>query len=420
MVFIKTEKKTRTAVVLPICREKDLRCDDLCGVQLQEAINLVDAMGQKVVFSEAIFFVKPVAATFFGRGTVERLKTECLNKEVELLVVDGRLSPVQQRNLEEMLQVKVIDRTSVILEIFGKRAQTSEGKLQVELAHLTYQRGRLVRSWTHLERQRGGGGFLGGPGETQIELDRRQIDNRIIKIKKDLEKVKRTRAIQRVAREKGSYPTVALVGYTNAGKSTLFNYVSKANVFVRDMLFATLDPTMRQVNLGQGLDVIFSDTVGFISHLPHELIMAFRATLEEVLEADVILHVIDVSNPRYKKYREDVLHVLHELGLENIESTSRYMEVYNKTDLIDNKTLGYLLNRGQHQAVAVSSLTGRGVDELLQKIKSYFMPLEPVSEVVIPIEDGKRLSCIYQSAKVIDRYEDDENIYLRIRAKKII
>lgn len=329
------------------------------------------------------------------------------------------LSPVQQRNLEKALNLKVIDRTAVILEIFGRRAQTKEGKLQVELAHLTYQRGRLVRSWTHLERQRGGGGFLGGPGEKQIELDRRHLDTRILKIKKELEKVRLTRSIQRSARVKVPYPVAALVGYTNAGKSTLFNYITKAEVFAKDMLFATLDPTMRKIELEQGTEIILSDTVGFISNLPHELVMSFRATLEEVLEADVILHVIDVSNPNYKEQREDVLAVLHELGLQKIEFEKNYIEVYNKVDLLPDEERKHLTVRQGANMAVVSALNGEGVEALLTLLAQKFAKKPVVITKVLDMVDGKGIAAAYQLGTVLERREDivAGKVYLRIKKK---
>ena len=264
--------------------------------RLDEAVGLACAIDLNVAYSETLNLKAIKPATYFSKGYIEKLKPVIEENQLSLMIVDALLSPIQQRNLEKELNIKVIDRTALILEIFGKRANTNEGKLQVELAHLTYQRSRLVRSWTHLERQRGGAGFLGGPGEKQIELDRRIIDDKIIKIKKELEKVKNTRHLQRGNRRKVPYPVVAIVGYTNAGKSTLFNKLSGACVLAKDMLFATLDPTLRKIKLPSGNEVIFSDTVGFISDLPHELIMAFRSTLEEVLEADVVVHVRDIVN----------------------------------------------------------------------------------------------------------------------------
>ena len=410
MLIIEKDKKTRTAVICPIDKSAPtaLTNEDI-KERLSEAEGLVTAMGQAAVFSLSVQMFKPNAGMYFGKGNIERIKEQCRETEAELVVVDGTLTPVQQRNLEKELQLKVIDRTAVILEIFGRRAQTKEGKLQVELAHLTYQRGRLVRSWTHLERQRGGGGFLGGPGETQIELDKRHLDERILKIKKELEKVKQTRRIQRSARIKVPYPTVALVGYTNAGKSTLFNYITKADVFAENMLFATLDPTMRKVDLN-GIEIILSDTVGFISHLPHELVMAFRATLEEVLEAEIILHVIDVSNPHYKEQVEDVLEVLHELGLEKIETTPRYIEVLNKIDKLETTK-----PKTNKKAIAVSALNGQGVDNLLSVLKSYFMKKGKLKKVIIDAADGKKLAEVYQNAIVLERENTDDKIILKVR-----
>jgi len=415
LLVIEKDKQTKTAVVCPVFKsDAGFGFEGESNHRLEEAQGLVLAMGQAVVFSICSKVYKINSATFFGKGTVAQLKEQCALHEAELLVVDYALSPVQQRNLEKELNLKVIDRTAVILEIFGRRAQTKEGKLQVELAHLTYQRGRLVRSWTHLERQRGGGGFLGGPGETQIELDRRHIDNRILKIKKELEKVRQTRCIQRSARIKVPYPTVALVGYTNAGKSTLFNYITKAQVFAQNMLFATLDPTMRKIDLGTHTEVILSDTVGFISHLPHELVMAFRATLEEVLEADVILHVIDVSNADYKEQQKDVISVLHELGLEKVEFGEHYIEVYNKADLLSLSEKENII-RHHHKAVLVSAVSGEGIDKLLNRLKQHFVVQGKLERIVLAVNDGKKLAEIYRTAEVLDRREDENNIYLCVR-----
>ena len=415
MLIIEKNKQTKTAVICPVFKDKTVsQTEEDIKSQLQEAEGLVLAMGQAAVFADSIKITKINSATFFGKGNLERIKQQCQTTAAELLFVDGTLSPVQQRNLEKELNLKVIDRTAVILEIFGRRAQTKEGKLQVELAHLTYQRGRLVRSWTHLERQRGGGGFLGGPGETQIELDKRHLDDRIIKIKKELEKVRQTRTIQRSARVKVPYPTVALVGYTNAGKSSLFNHITKAEVFAKDMLFATLDPTMRKVDLGQGTEIIISDTVGFISHLPHELVMAFRATLEEVVKADVILHVIDISNPTHKEQREDVLNVLHELGLDKIEHSKRYIEAYNKSDLL-NAEQKKILNKHHAKSVLISALTGEGVDKLLKKLADYFMPKKTIENIILAADDGKKLAEYYRTAKIISRQDKEEKIYLTIQ-----
>ena len=325
---------TKVCVVCPlIINQKKLMSAES---RLAEAMGLSAAIGLDVVIvrNPKLREIKP--ATFFSNSFITDLRSELEDKEVSLVVVDTSLTPVQQRNLENSLNAKVIDRTALILEIFGERAQTNEGKLQVALAHLTYQRSRLVRSWTHLERQRGGAGFLGGPGEKQIELDRRIIDDKILKIKKELEKVKNTRELQRGNRRKVPYPIVALVGYTNAGKSSLFNKLSGSMVMAKDMLFATLDPTLRKVKLPSGREVIFSDTVGFISDLPHELIMAFRSTLEEVLEADIIVHVRDIANTDTDLQRKDVLEVLHNLGLKDVEKQDEYVEVLNKIVLLSD------------------------------------------------------------------------------------
>ena len=307
-------------------------------------------------------------ATLIGKGKVDEIKAVCENAHVELVICDGQLSPVQQRNLEKAWNVKVLDRTGLILEIFGERARTAEGRLQVELAHLSYQKGRLVRSWTHLERQRGGFGFLGGPGETQIEADRRAIGDRIARLKRELEEVKRTRGLHREARNRVPFPVVALVGYTNAGKSTLFNRLTRADVLAKDQLFATLDPTMRGVTLPSKRKVILSDTVGFISDLPTQLVAAFRATLEEVLEADVLLHVRDISHPDSDAQKEDVLSVLSELGVAP-EAQDMMIEVWNKIDLLAEDQRGVVAQRGPESAeVPVSAITGEGIDQLLARI----------------------------------------------------
>ena len=420
MLLIEKDKKTKTVVVCPVLkREVPLSREELVFLE-NEASGLVVAMGQDPVFVCSYKLSKIVPKTYLGKGLVDELRKICEENEAELLVVDTPITPVQQRNLEKELNVKVIDRTAVILEIFGRRAQTKEGNLQVELAHLTYQRGRLVRSWTHLERQRGGGGFLGGPGETQIELDRRHIDNRILKIKKELEKVKKTRGIQRSSRVKVPFNVVSLVGYTNAGKSTLFNYITKENVFAKDMLFATLDPTMRKIKLSPKNEVILSDTVGFISNLPHELVMAFRATLEEVLEANIILHVIDVSNPNYKEQRKDVLKVLHDLGLEKIEFQDNYIEVYNKVDLLSQEEQQFLMDKISKKHILISAYNGEGVDNLLKVLDVKTSKLSDTIEFVVDMENGKELANIYSNMLVLDRVDDVDNGKVIIKARKII
>ena len=346
---------------------------------------------------------------------IRRQIDEC---EIFLLIIDAQLSPIQQRNLETALKIKVIDRTALILEIFGERAETSEGKLQVELAHLTYQRSRLVRSWTHLERQRGGAGFLGGPGEKQIELDRRLIDEKILKIKKELEKVKNTRELQRGNRRKVPYPVAALVGYTNAGKSSLFNRLSGSSVLAEDMLFATLDPTLRKISLPSGREVIVSDTVGFISDLPHELIMAFRSTLEEVLEADVIIHVRDISNPDTDLQRRDVLAVLDGLGLKNADTADNYIEVLNKTDCLppeEQNILAQKLKNHTKEIILMSALTGQGCQNLLKALDEKLSRNSRVCKLSLKAEDGRMQAWLYENAEVLDKKAEAGVIDFTIR-----
>ena len=379
--------------------------------RLEEAKGLAGAINLDIVYSEIIHLKEIKPAMYFSRGFTERLRPIVEANHIELMVVDTLLSPIQQRNLERELSLKVIDRTALILEIFGERAQTREGVLQVELAHLTYQRSRLVRSWTHLERQRGGAGFLGGPGETQIELDRRIIDDKIVRIKKDLEKVRQTRNIQRGARRKIPYPIVALVGYTNAGKSTLFNYLSQSSVMAADMLFATLDPTMRKITLPNGMEVILSDTVGFISDLPHELVMAFRATLEEVLNADIILHVRDISNPDNSSQCTDVLEVLEHLGLQDIKYANNYIEVLNKSDLLAEDEYLSWKNKtsGTDNAILASAVSGDGCSRLLQVIEQKLSAENLNCRVTLPASDGKTAAWLYQNSRIL-KLENQESL----------
>lgn len=417
MLEIEQHPKTKTIVVCP--ETADVRLSFSAQNRLNEAIGLSLAISLDVVYSEVVRIKEIKPATYFSKGFLQKISEIINANDVFLMIADTSLTPIQQRNLEKELHIKVIDRTALILEIFGERANTSEGKLQVELAHLTYQRSRLVRSWTHLERQRGGAGFLGGPGEKQIELDKRLIDDKIIKIKKELEKVKNTRGLQRGNRKKVPYPIMALVGYTNAGKSSLFNRLTKDNVMVADMLFATLDPVLRKIKLPSGLEVILSDTVGFISNLPHELVMAFRSTLEEVLEADLVVHVRDISSDDTNTQRQDVLDVLHGLGLKNIETNKNYIEVFNKIDLLNNEektALQKQVCRKKESIVALSALTGEGCAQFLELADDKLTG--DYQEVCFKIKntDGKSLSLIYQYADVIEKTEDDDFIRLRVKA----
>jgi GTP-binding protein HflX len=359
---------------------------------------------------------RPVPATLLGSGSVETLGTKIDEAEIGLVVVDGALSPVQQRNLERRWKTKVIDRTGLILEIFGERARTHEGRLQVELAALSYQRSRLVRSWTHLERQRGGFGFLGGPGESQLEIDRRLIGERIGKLKRELEDVKRTRALHREARKRVPYPVVALVGYTNAGKSTLFNRLTRSSVAAENLLFATLDPTMRRLDLPTGKTVILSDTVGFISDLPTHLVAAFRATLEEVTEADIVVHVRDAHHPDSAAQRADVLAVLRELGLGQLVEDG-LIEVLNKIDLLGEDARESLVNQSQRneEVVALSAATGEGCNALLSTVAGRLDRAMQPLRIDIPLSDGKTLAWIYARGEVLGRRDDEEAAHLSVR-----
>jgi GTPase len=367
-----------------------------------------------VVVHQAVFITRVITpATLFGKGQVEMAAVALRAANVGVVVVDAALTPVQQRNLETAWGAKVIDRTGLILDIFGARARTREGTLQVELAHLEYQRSRLVRSWTHLERQRGGFGFLGGPGETQIEADRRLIGDRIARLRLELEDVRRTRGLHRGARKRVPYPVVALVGYTNAGKSTLFNALTGATVTAQDQLFATLDPTMRGLPLRSGRNIILSDTVGFISDLPTELVASFRATLEEVAEADILLHVRDVAHPDSEAQSEDVRGVLNRMAKDGTLDENwqdRTLEVLNKADL-----LGGVAGVVQGEAIAVSALTGEGLERLLAAIDERLAARMEVLAVEIPVTDGARLAWVYRHGEVLHREDTETHVRLQLR-----
>ena len=382
--------------------------------ELQELVGLASAIDLKVVLSEIINLSKVNAAKFFGTGILERLKTLIDSENVTLAVVNTQLSAIQQRNLEEYWQCKVIDRTGLIIEIFGARAQTHEGGLQVELAALSFQRSRLVRSWTHLERQRGGGGFLGGPGERQIELDRRQLDNAIIQLQKQLNKVRNTRQLHRNARKRVPYPIVALVGYTNAGKSTLFNKLSGANVMSQDMLFATLDPTMRQIVLPSGKIIILSDTVGFISNLPTHLIEAFKSTLEEVQSADLILHVRDISHADTDTQRTDVLSVLSDLDITKHKEQFGLIEILNKIDLLDDKRISSTSCYNDRKTVKISAITGVGCTELLEKIDVILSKNERIHTFEVCVSNGAAVAWLHNKGSVKSIKTTDSTTILEV------
>ncbi|WP_421994510.1 GTPase HflX [Roseococcus sp.] len=417
---------TRAAVILPYERAQRSNVLEFAPAgampraaeaRLAEAVGLAASIGVTIVHTGIHPLRQRRPSTLLGEGQVEMIKQALEEQGATLVVVDAALTPVQQRNLERAWGAKVIDRTGLILEIFGDRARTREGTLQVELAHLEYQRTRLVRSWTHLERQRGGFGFLGGPGESQIEIDRRLIGDRIVRLKKELEQVRRTRGLHRRARERVPYPVIALVGYTNAGKSTLFNALTGAVVYAQDQLFATLDPTMRQITLPSGRNAILSDTVGFISELPTQLIEAFRATLEEVASADIILHVRDVAHPDSTAQRNDVVGVLDEMT-EGSDAAldegwrARSIEVLNKADLLGGTEAIAARSQG---GLAVSALTGDGLDRLQQVLDERLSASMVVERFDLPPEDGARLAWLYRHGEIIDRAETEGLIQVTVR-----
>ena len=404
-----------SALVLHPLLRGDGRAGRAPEARLAEAVGLADAIHVSVAAAQLVRVERPRSGTLFGPGAMARIRDLVEAEDIAVTIVDTALTPVQQRNLERAWGCKVIDRTGLILEIFGERARTREGSLQVELAALTYQRSRLVRSWTHLERQRGGYGFLGGPGEAQIESDRRQISDRITRIKRELGSVARTRGLLRTARRRVPYSVVALVGYTNAGKSTLFNRLTGAAVFVEDLLFATLDPTMRAIKLPRGQDVILSDTVGFISDLPTDLVAAFRATLEEVRAADIIVHVRDISHPEAEAQRRDVEAVLRMLGL--AEAVDRgLLEALNKIDLLDAEARERLVNQAARDPdrVALSAATGEGCGRLLETLESRLRDARRVVEIAVDLADGAGIAWLYDHGAVLARRDDSRFAHIRV------
>ncbi|MDB5526012.1 MAG: hflX [Rhizobium sp.] len=420
----KLRNDMRAVIIVPVLKtapSPEGRVSRSSESRLEEAIGLAGAIDLEIAGGMIVQVSQPKPATLIGSGKIEEIGALLEDGDAGLVIVDHPLTPIQQRNLEKEWNAKVIDRTGLILEIFGRRASTKEGSLQVELAHLNYQKGRLVRSWTHLERQRGGAGFLGGPGETQIEADRRQLQDKILKLERELDQVRRTRQLHRAKRRKVPHPIVALAGYTNAGKSTLFNRLTGAGVLAENMLFATLDPTLRRIRLPQGRMVIMSDTVGFISDLPTHLVAAFRATLEEVLEADMILHIRDMSDPDNAAQASDVLRILGDLGIEEGERETRIIEVWNKIDLLDPETREAVVGKATATAntIAVSAVSGEGIDDLLATISQRLSGVMTEVTVVLPVEKLSLLPWFYQNA-IVDEREDreDGSVSLDIRVSE--
>jgi GTP-binding protein HflX len=404
----------RAVIVVPeMPREGSRRSAD---ARLEEAKGLAEAIGVRVVGERSVRLRTVRPATLIGKGQVEEVAALVEKENAGLVVVDAPLSPIQQKNLEDEIGTKVIDRTGLILEIFGERAETAEGRLQVELAHLDYQAGRLVRSWTHLERQRGGFGFLGGPGETQIEADRRLIRERMAKIKRELEQVKRTRSLHRDRRRRAPWPVIALVGYTNAGKSTLFNRLTGEEVFAENLLFATLDPTMRDIRLPGFDKVILSDTVGFVSDLPTELIAAFRATLEEVASADLIVHVRNMAHDDHEAQRDDVEDVLKALGLAE-EGAPPRLEAWNKVDLLSQEEAGRLTEEAERRedVIPISALTGEGLEALRTRMAEALRSGEQVHEIRLPAGQGERIAWLHARGEVLDQSVDQDEVRLSVR-----